>query len=147
MKFYEGVCSGRVSRTSDELFFDLKWKNRDANVVEQANIPKFSKLDDIGIPFIRLFKLFFDDALVDMIVGNTKSYGHREKGDTTFEITDETFRLFSGMLLLSGCHNLSDRRMYWETTPDTSLQIMSDSIPRNTLSVFFKIFIFKTTNN
>ena len=102
MKFYEGVCSGRVSRTSDELFFDLKWENRDANVVDQANIPKFSKLDDIGIPFIRLFKLFFDDALVDMIVGNTKSYGHREKGDTTFEILMKHFVYFQACYYLVG---------------------------------------------
>ena len=56
----------------------MNWKNRDINVAEQASIPKFSKLDDIGIP-LRLFELFFDDALVelffddvDMIVVYTK---------------------------------------------------------------------------
>ena len=58
----------------------MKWKNRDINVAEQASIPKFSKLDDIGTP-LRLFELFFDDALVqlffddalvDMIVVYTK---------------------------------------------------------------------------
>ena len=37
---------------------DMKWENRDANVVEEANIPKFSKLDNIGTP-LRLFELFF----------------------------------------------------------------------------------------
>ena len=45
----------------------MKWENRDINVVKQANIPKFS----IGTP-LRLFELFFDDALVDMIVSYTK---------------------------------------------------------------------------
>ena len=39
-----------------------------------------------------------------MAVGYTKLYGHREKADTIFEITIETFRLFLGMLPLSGCH-------------------------------------------
>ena len=62
----------------------MKWGNRDINVAEQANIPKFSKLDDIGTP-LRLFELFFNDALVDMIVGYTKLCSHREKGDTNFE--------------------------------------------------------------
>ena len=38
----------------------------------------------MGIP-LRLFELFFDDALVDMIVGHTKWYGHRKKADTSFE--------------------------------------------------------------
>ena len=38
----------------------------DINVVEQANISHFSKLDDIGTHF-RLFESFFVDALVDVI--------------------------------------------------------------------------------
>ena len=31
---------------------DIKFENRDINVVEQANIPKFGKLDDIRTPFL-----------------------------------------------------------------------------------------------
>ena len=57
----------------------MKWENRDTNVVEQANIPKFSKLDDIGT--LSGFESFFDDALVDIVVGYTKLYSHREKAD------------------------------------------------------------------
>ena len=38
----------------------MKWE---AYVVKEANILKFSKLDDIGTP-LRLFESFFDDALV-----------------------------------------------------------------------------------
>ena len=66
----------------------MKWQNRDINVVERANIPNFSKLDDIVTP-LRLLKLFFDDVLVVMIVGYTKFYSHREKTDISFEITNE----------------------------------------------------------
>ena len=47
------------------------------------------------------FELFFDDALVDMIVGYTKFYSHREKADISFKITNEKIRLFLSMLLLS----------------------------------------------
>ena len=50
---------------------------------------KFSKLDDIGI-LLRPFELLFDDALVDMIVGCTKLYGHT---DTSFGTTNEPFCL------------------------------------------------------
>ena len=75
----------------------------------------FSKLDNIVA--LRLFKLFFHDVLVDMIVGYTKLYSHREKADISFEIINEKFRLFLSMLLLSGCHKLTDRKMNWETTP------------------------------
>ena len=71
----------------------------------------------------RLLKLFFDDVLVDMIFGYTKLYSHRERerADISFEITNEQIRLFSSMLLLSGCHKLPDRKMYWEAIPDTFL--------------------------
>ena len=66
------------------------WFRSSFNVVEQANILDFSKLDNIGTP-LRLFELLFDDALVDTIVGYIKLYDHREKVDTSFEITNETF--------------------------------------------------------
>ena len=96
---------------------DMKWENRDINVVEWANIPKFSKLDDIVTP-LRLLELFFD-VLNDMILGYTKLYNHREKAEISFEITNEKICLFLSMLLLSGCHNLPDRKMDRKTTPDT----------------------------
>ena len=62
------------------------------NVVEQANIPKFSNLDDIVTP-LRLLELIFD-VLVDMIVGYAKLYSHREKANNNFEITNEKIHLF-----------------------------------------------------
>ena len=49
----------------------MKWENRDINVVKQTGTPKFSKPDDIKTP-LRLFGSFFDDTLVDMIVGYNK---------------------------------------------------------------------------
>ena len=57
-----------LSKLSKAAYLDTKWENRDINVVEQANIPHFSKLDDIGTP-LRLFESFFIDVLADMIVG------------------------------------------------------------------------------
>ena len=109
---------------------DIKWENCDISILERANIPKFSKLDDIVTP-IRLLELFFGDVLVDMMVGYTNWYSHREKADISHEITNEKICLFLNMLLLSGCHKLLDRKIYWETTPDTFVQASSDLIPRN----------------
>ena len=68
---------------------------------------------------LRLLKLFFDDVLLDMIFGYTRLCSHREKADISFEITNEKIRLFSSILLLIGCNKLPDRKMHWETTPDT----------------------------
>ena len=38
---------------------EMKWENCDINVVEWANIPKFSALDNLVIP-LRLLELFSD---------------------------------------------------------------------------------------
>ena len=35
------------------------------------------------------------------------------------------------MLLLSGCHKLTNRRMFWETPPNTFVQAKSNSMPYN----------------
>ena len=94
----------------------MKLENCNINIVERENIPKFNKLGDIVTP-LRLLELFFDDVLVDMIVGYTKLYSHREKANISFETTNEKSHLFLSMLLLSGCHKLPDHKMYWEMTP------------------------------
>ena len=62
----------------------MKSESRDINVVKQANIPQFSKLDDIGTP-LTIFESFFVNVLVDTVVGYTKLYDHREKADTSLE--------------------------------------------------------------
>ena len=125
---------------------DMKLANRDINVLEWANIPKFSKLDNIVIP-LRLLELVFDDVLVDMILGFTKLYSHTEKADISFESTNEKNRLILSMLLLRGCHKLQDRIMYWETTSELlcKLGLIQCLVVR--WSVFFRVFIFVTTNN
>ena len=95
----------------------MKRENRDINVVERTNFPKFSKLDDIVTPLI-LLELFVNYVLVDMIVGYTKLCSRRRKTDISFEITNEKLRLFLSMLLFSECHKLPDCKRCWETTSD-----------------------------
>ena len=55
-------------KLSKAVYLDRKWENHDINVVEQANIPHFSELDDIWTS-LRLFEFVFVYVLVDMIVG------------------------------------------------------------------------------
>ena len=89
----------------------------DVHGVQQANILKFSKLDDIVTP-VRLLELFLDDVLIDMIIGYTNLYSHRGKVDIGLEITNEKIRLLLSMLLLGGC-KFPDHKMHWETTSDS----------------------------
>ena len=95
----------------------MKGENCDVNNVERANIPKFSKLDDIVIPLS--LKLFFDAVLVAMIDGCTMLYSQREKANISFEITNEKVHLFLSMLLLSGCRKLPTVECIGRQPPDT----------------------------
>ena len=72
-----------------------------------------------------------------MIFGYTKLYSLKEKAEISFEITNKKIRLFSSMLLLSGCHKVPDCKMYWEATPDT-LNIERKYRPRFMYLVFLK---------
>ena len=49
--------------------------------VEHANSPQLKKQDDARVP-LGFSESFFVDVLVDMVVGNTKLYGHIEKADS-----------------------------------------------------------------
>ena len=75
----------------------MKWETRDIDVVERANTGKFSKLHNIVTP-LKLLELFFDDVLVDMVVGYTKLYSHRQKADISFETTNEKIWLFLSLV-------------------------------------------------
>ena len=55
------------------------------------------------------------------------------------KISNETFHLFFGMLLLSGSHKLIDRKIYYETFPDTFVKVMFCKARFN--KVFFKISV------
>ena len=68
---------------------------------------------------VKLLELFFDDVLVDMIVGYTKLYIHRAKTNTSFEITNEDICLFLSIRLHSVWYKLPDRKIYRETNPDS----------------------------
>ena len=121
----------------------MKWETRDIDVVEQANTEKFSKLDNIVTP-LRLPELFFDE-LVDMIIGSTKLYSHREKADISFKTTDEKIWLFFSMLLLSGCDCFQTIKCIGRRPPTSTQGLIQCLVIRS--SIFFRISIFVTMNN
>ena len=123
----------------------MTWENRDIYVVKLANTPKFGRLCDI-VTFLRLLKLFFGNILVDMVVGYTKLYSHREKTGISFEITYEKIRLFLSTLLLSVISFQVVK--YIGRRPPILLYkqgLIQCLVIRS--SVFFGISIFVTTNN
>ena len=54
----EKLDQGKYLSYPKPFVLDMRWANRDINVVEWTNIPTFSALDDLVTP-LRLLKLFF----------------------------------------------------------------------------------------
>ena len=102
----------------------MKWENRDINIV-WWEFRKFRKLNHRVTP-LRLLKLFFECLLAAPSYTVIEREREREKerqrerqrANISFEITNEKNPLFLSMLLLSKNHNLPDRKVHWETTPD-----------------------------
>ena len=87
--------------------------NRDIDVVEWTNIPKFSAVDDLLTP-VRLLDLFF--VTFQLIWFLATSSCTVEKAGINFEIANDKIWLF---YLITGYLKLPDHRMHWEVTPDT----------------------------
>ena len=120
----------------------MKWKKRDVNVVPA----KFSKLKDIVTSLI-LLKLFFDDVLVDMIVGYTKLYSHREKANVSLTFLIKKFAYSYVCYYLVGAISFQTvkcigRRPLIFLCKQGLIQCL---VMR--LSVFFGISVLVTTNN
>ena len=90
-----------LSKLSKATYLDTNWENRDFNAVEQANIPYFSELDNIGT-FPRLFESFFVDVLVVWLLAKPSCTVIERKQTLVLKISNEIFCLFLGMILLSG---------------------------------------------
>ena len=88
----------------------FNWRNGDLKSKEQFNMPKLQRMDKLGTSF-GLFEIYFDDALVMQIVQFTKLYGQREKGDCSFDLSNEKLCLFLGI-----------------SRPSTFVQAVSDSM-------------------
>lgn len=103
------------------------WTNNDM----KSNLPDFPPMygpKQMYTP-IEAFSLFFDNEVIDMLVNYSNMYAnsHNRNGD----ISDNEFRCFLGVLLLSGYSSHPRRSMYWENSKDTNNILVCDAISRN----------------
>ena len=83
-----------------------------------------------GMNPVDLFKLCFDDEIMNYICHETVKYAS-QKGESQFVVTVEELYRYFGILLLSGYNKMPFRRMYWETRPDANNFLVSQSMSRN----------------
>ena len=86
-------------------------------------------LDSIS-PF-SVWQHFFTDDMIDHIVRHTNLYATGDCNNVTFTVTANEIRIFLGILLLSGYHQLPHIADYWSTQPDLGVSAMYNVMPRN----------------
>ena len=77
--------------------------------------PNYSAYRDLNP--IKLFELFWDELLIANILDQMKLYSVTKSKDVFVAIKAE-FRTFRGMIELSGCNKLPQRRLYWSHDSD-----------------------------
>lgn len=76
-----------------------------------------------------LFDMIFDDDILNLIV--TESNRYAAEKNRVGNITKKELKAFLGIMILSGYIALPRRRMYWEQSPDTHNDIVSQALARN----------------
>ena len=116
------------------------------NVKKEANISKFSKIDDIATR-LRLLESFFDDTLVDTIVGYTKLYGNREKAQTCLKLIMKNFAYSEARCCLLGAISFETVKCAGKHPPIILYKQCQIQCFVTCLTIFFKISIFVTMKN
>ena len=83
----------KIMDNNKKWYLNSKLKSK-----KQSNILKLQQMDKLRTS-LSFFEICFDDASVTQIVGIIKLYGQRDKGDHKFDLSNQEFRLFLGILL------------------------------------------------
>ena len=72
----------------------------------------------------------FSKEVLEIIKTYTIKYTSK-KLNFTFDITIDELKVFFAIILLSGYVKCRSRKMYWESTPDTHNETVSNAMTRN----------------
>ena len=108
-----------------------KWKQNDLKNNIFDDVPPLQPQQTSSITPVSLFKLFFDDEVIDFMVRMTNLYANRGKGKHNFKTDSKEMRLFLAMILLTGYVPLPRRKLYWENSPDVHNEALSNAMSQN----------------
>lgn len=79
---------------------------------------------------LEIFFLYFDDELLDLVVGYSLKYA-RDNNRHQFDFDRTDLLAFLGILILSGYHTLPQMQLYWSNDDDKGLDIIKKCMSRN----------------
>ncbi|XP_068215904.1 piggyBac transposable element-derived protein 3-like [Palaemon carinicauda] len=89
--------------------------------------PNYAKYRDFTPT--KLFELFFDDDMWNMLVDQTIIYATL-KGETDFLVTKDEMKVFTGILTVSGIVPVSSRWMFWRNSSVTKNEAVYQAMRR-----------------
>lgn len=93
-----------------------------------------------------LFRLFFDDELLDLIAHESNLYATHTDGVNPMISRADLLR-FIGIIIISGYAVLPASRMMWSTKDDTFNKMVSESMSLNPFKLISKSFISHRKKN
>jgi hypothetical protein len=115
-----------------------KWKQNNTydNPLPQTVPQKLceTNLELITLTPLEVFMKFIPFDYMQELALQTKLYAMQRGCE--YEITGEQTAQFFGLLLLSGYHSVTNEKMYWSTSPDMNIPIVSQTMSKNS---FMKI--------
>ena len=113
---------------------ERRWK-KSSEFDSSMKSTALQKSDDLlhldRISPLSVWQHFFTDDMIDHIVRHTNLYATRDCNNVTFTVTANEIRIFLGILLLSGYHQLPHIADYWSTQPDLGVSAVYNVMPRN----------------
>lgn len=110
------------------------WKKGDLEfdklpISKEATDEAKLKADLSGKSFYKLFLMFFDEEMLDLIVNYLLKYA-AGRNCYDFRMTKTDLLKFLGKMIFSGYHTLPSYRMYWSKDEDEGVDLIKNSMSR-----------------
>ncbi|KAJ6643847.1 PiggyBac transposable element-derived protein 3 [Pseudolycoriella hygida] len=92
------------------------------------------------------FELFFDDALVEMIIHTSTEYS-LSKNLPDISLSKVELRAFFGILILSGYNRLPGKPMYWNSDKDMRNEAVAETMRRDRFDKIMQALHFTSNTN
>lgn len=120
---------------------NAKWRRGNLLSSVDCIFPELSYAKYRDFSPMELFELFFYEEVWSMIVDPTIVYS-KSKGETSFTVTKEEFKVFLGILLVSGILPVPSRRLFWKNSPLTRNEAVYNAMRRNSFKKIMQFIHF-----
>lgn len=118
---------------SQSIKKSFTWSHQDLPTTEM-HFPSVQNVQNSNLPG-ELFSFFWSDDVIDMFVTYSNLYALNK--NKTGNIRKEEMKNFFAIFLLSGYMPVPRRRMFWENSPDSHNELVSNALSRDRFEYIF----------